>query len=59
MIQHGFIQSVHDHSLFIKTQDAFITVLLVYVDDIVIPGYDYESIEALKTYFHSNFALKT
>lgn len=58
MLQHGFLQSVHDHSLFIKRRDALITILLVYVDDIVISGDDCESIAALKIYLHSQFAIK-
>lgn len=58
MIRYGYTQSVHDHSLFLKHQDGQITLLLVYVDDIVITRNDSESITALKSYLHSNFAIK-
>lgn len=58
MVQHGFTQSVHDHSFFDKRRDYLIIVLLVYVDDIVISGNDSASIEALKCYLCSNFTIK-
>lgn len=53
MIKGGFEQSKNDHSLFIKRDGSWITVLLVYVDDMVITGNHLESITALREYLHS------
>lgn len=36
MLEAGYCQSQHDHSLFFKHNDTSITLLVVYVDDIVI-----------------------
>lgn len=38
MMSGGFKQSKHDHSLFVKKDDSAITILIVYVDEIVITG---------------------
>ncbi|GJR45382.1 putative reverse transcriptase domain-containing protein [Tanacetum coccineum] len=50
LVEHGFVQSKFDYSLFIKeTGDVFV-VMLVYVDDIVIPGNCNENIESFKIF---------
>ncbi|KAI9162373.1 hypothetical protein LWI28_026651 [Acer negundo] len=54
----GFVQSRADHSLFTKTQGKLFTVLLIYVDDILITGNDPVSIAATKNFLHSHFNLK-
>jgi len=41
----GFTQSVYDHSLFIKNSENSFTVLLVYVDDIILAGKSIVDIE--------------
>ncbi|GJR03270.1 putative RNA-directed DNA polymerase [Tanacetum coccineum] len=38
LIEHGFIQSKSDYSLFTKSESGKFMVLLVYVDDIIITG---------------------
>ena len=44
-----FKQSQGDHTLFIKkSRNGKITILIVYVDDIIITGDDFEEIEKLK-----------
>lgn len=53
-----FYQSKHDHSMFIKKKQGFITILLVYVDDIVITGNHEDSIRALKQHLHLHIKVK-
>lgn len=57
-MQHGFVQSVHDHSFFVKRQDVHITFLLVYVDDIVITGSGASSISGWKEYLQAHFDIR-
>jgi len=38
LVLHHYTQSTSDHSLFIKKTDTSFTVLLVYVDDVIIVG---------------------
>lgn len=54
----GFSQSKHDYSMFMKKEHDFITILLVYVDDIVITGNHETSIEALKEHLHKHIKIK-
>lgn len=53
MKQAVCIQSSNDHSLFVKKEAAHITLLLVYVDDIIITENNEDSIAALKKFLHS------
>lgn len=58
LIQHGFIQSKANYSLFTKgSGDGFVAVL-VYADDIVISGPNIQVIDRLKEFLHSRFKLK-
>ncbi|KAL0400307.1 UNVERIFIED_CONTAM: Retrovirus-related Pol polyprotein from transposon RE1 [Sesamum radiatum] len=38
LLDYGFLQSPHEHCLFIKKSDVGILILLVYVDDVLITG---------------------
>lgn len=58
MIQKGYEQSKYDHSLFVKKDGMHITLLLVYVDDIVITGNHMDSIKALKKHLHTAIQVK-
>lgn len=58
MTKAGFRQSKPDHSLFFKKDGEFITLLLVYVDDIVISGNHEASIVALKEHLHAAIHIK-
>ncbi|KAL0323431.1 UNVERIFIED_CONTAM: Retrovirus-related Pol polyprotein from transposon TNT 1-94 [Sesamum angustifolium] len=54
----GFLQSKHDHYLFIKDDHATFTILLVYVDDILVVGNSKAMILDVKKYLDSLFTIK-
>jgi Reverse transcriptase (RNA-dependent DNA polymerase) len=47
-----------DHSLFIRVKQPNITVILVYVDDIIITGNNKESIQHIKKQLKDKFDIK-
>ncbi|XP_048231304.1 uncharacterized mitochondrial protein AtMg00810-like [Ricinus communis] len=53
-----FIQSKANYSLFTKREGKYFTVLLIYLDDILITGNDSENITDVKNFLHKNFRLK-
>ena len=54
----GFIQSMADHSLFVKKCHDPFTILLVYVDDMVITGTNSREIDKLKEHMKKHFLMK-
>ena len=58
LINYGFTQSMADYSLFVQKTDDSFTVLLVYVDDIVLTGNNLTTINHIKAYLHSQFHIK-
>ncbi|KAL0386163.1 UNVERIFIED_CONTAM: hypothetical protein Sradi_3010600 [Sesamum radiatum] len=54
----GFLQSPHDHCLFTKSTATGLTVLIVYVDDILIAGESAADIQDIKTHLHNLFTIK-
>ena len=58
LLQHGFVQSKADYSLFIKKDGKLFITLLVYVDDILIGSNDPKAVEDLKVYLDKHFKLK-
>ncbi|WJZ80655.1 hypothetical protein VitviT2T_000557 [Vitis vinifera] len=54
----GYRQSNSDHTLFLKKQHGKITALIVYVDDMVVTGYDPEERKALQNYLSREFEIK-
>jgi hypothetical protein len=54
----GFQQSKADYSLFTQVRGASITVVLLYVDDMVITGNDETAINDLKKFLNSCFKIK-
>lgn len=55
---HLSVQSSHDHSLFIKRDYVDITILAVYVDDIIITCTNFATIDSIKAYLHHTFSIK-
>jgi hypothetical protein len=51
-------QSSSDHILFIKHQKGKVTILIVYVDDMIVTGDDPGKIKALQEYLAAEFKMK-
>ncbi|GAU48976.1 hypothetical protein TSUD_245670 [Trifolium subterraneum] len=58
LLASGYIQSKSDYSLFTKHSTSGFTVILVYVDDLVLGGTDEHEITAVKTLLHNKFSIK-
>ena len=57
--QYGYPQGHLDHTMFYKTTDeGKITILMVYVDDMILTGNDHVEIEALKKILAKEFEVK-
>ncbi|XP_068319168.1 uncharacterized protein [Pyrus communis] len=54
----GYRQSKADYSLFTKVQGTSITVILIYVDDILITGNNIQQMEQLKAFLLKRFRIK-
>lgn len=54
----GYIQSKNDYSLFLKKTNNDITIIAVYVDDIIVTGSDNFEINILKKHLHETFTIK-
>ena len=55
--RYGFTQSNTNHTLFLKRQQGKVTVLIIYVDDIIITGDDREEISRLQKQLASEFEM--
>uniref|UniRef100_A0A5B7CIF2 Putative Retrovirus-related Pol polyprotein n=1 Tax=Davidia involucrata TaxID=16924 RepID=A0A5B7CIF2_DAVIN len=58
MQTYGYQQSQVDHTHFIRHKHDKVTILIVYVDDIVIIGDDAEEMQTLKSYLAKEFEIK-
>uniref|UniRef100_A0A2N9IFH9 Integrase catalytic domain-containing protein n=1 Tax=Fagus sylvatica TaxID=28930 RepID=A0A2N9IFH9_FAGSY len=58
LLDAGFTQSQADHSLFTLVNTTSITIVLVYVDDILVAGNDLSQIETFKHTLSTNFKTK-
>lgn len=58
LLDTGFTQSSHDHSLFTKSNGHDIAVILIYVDDLLLTGNSHQLIQELKDSLHSRFKMK-
>ncbi|XP_049386270.1 uncharacterized mitochondrial protein AtMg00810-like, partial [Solanum stenotomum] len=54
----GFTQSKNDYSLFTKTANNKLVLVLVYVDDLLVTGSDLQEINRAKLELHKNFKMK-
>lgn len=58
LLSLGYIQSSSDHSLFIKNVTSNITIILVYVDDIILAGTSKLEITSVKSFLNDQFKIK-
>ncbi|XP_019263194.1 PREDICTED: uncharacterized protein LOC109240957 [Nicotiana attenuata] len=58
LLRFQFVQSKYDHSLFSKKTDRGTTVVLIYVDDMLITGDNLELIQDTKTALQNAFKIK-
>jgi len=54
----GFSQSHSDHSLFVQEKGSTLTMVLIYVDDIIIIGNNDKFIQDLKLFLQQQFHIK-
>ncbi|KAK4382937.1 Retrovirus-related Pol polyprotein from transposon RE2 [Sesamum angolense] len=58
LLQFGFLQSAHDHCLFVKNTVASLLVLLTYVDELLIASPSESLIIEVKKFLHNAFSIK-
>lgn len=58
LLQHGFVNNHSDSSLFVYKTATVLTILLVYVDDIILTGNYTSHIDHLIAQMHSAFSMK-
>lgn len=58
LVKYGFVQSKADHSLFTMKSGNSFTVVLVYVDDLILAGNDLTQCAGVKTYLQKCFRIK-
>lgn len=58
ILQHGYKQAHRNHTLFYKRQSTGITILIVYIDDIVLNGDDRMDVQLIKKRLATEFNLK-
>lgn len=58
LIKFGFKQASSDHSMFVYTTATTMTVLLVYVDDMVLTGNDKHTLDSVKHFLATQFKIK-
>ena len=54
----GYVRSKADYSIFTKSKGGSLTMLLIYVNDILIMGNDLTTINELKSFLTTKFHIK-
>jgi transposase InsO family protein len=58
LLQQQYHQASSDHSLFIKQADDSFTIILVYVDDVILAGNSITEFTKIKSILHAEFKIK-
>jgi len=58
LLQHGFLQSKSDYSLFTRSQGSSFIAFLIYVDDVIIASNNLAAVSDLTRLLNSQFHLK-
>lgn len=58
LCSRGFTYSINDYSLFVKGSPGSLTVLVIYVDDMILTGDDLKAILDLKMFLHDQLKIK-
>jgi len=58
IVDHGFVQSKSDYSIFTRVYGGSIIIILVYVDDILIASNDVDVANSFKQFLDNKFKLK-
>ena len=58
MVKFGYQQSHANHTIFIKQESGKISILIVYVDDIILTNDDVEEVAKLKAHLAKEFDIK-
>ena len=58
VVQQGFTLSPHDTAQFVQRSSAGITLILLYVDDMIITGDDFASIRSFQHFLSQHFEMK-
>ncbi|CAM8888862.1 unnamed protein product [Rhodiola kirilowii] len=58
LLEFGFQQSLNDYSLFTLQEGHHLTILLVYVDDVLLTGTSLSTITKIKAFIHDKFRIK-
>jgi len=58
LISLGYSHSIVDYSLFTKKCENHFTALIIYVDDLVLIGNDFNEIQQVKSFLHDKFKTK-
>jgi len=54
----GYLQSKNEYSLFLKSTGTHFTIVAVYVDDILVTGFNPDEVVVLKQHLHFTFVIK-